>query len=80
MRSDATLPCGCPARAVVSRTVGNYVIRRSMYRPGCTLGVHSHAEDRIVLTLHVTGRAATRFRMPMPAFRRSAGVSPRNWM
>ncbi|MBV8331409.1 MAG: helix-turn-helix transcriptional regulator [Candidatus Eremiobacteraeota bacterium] len=45
------LACGCPGDALAARIAGSYRVRRTAYVPECSLGVHAHAEHRIVLTL-----------------------------
>jgi AraC-like DNA-binding protein len=45
------LSCGCPKHGSLVRAAGHYRLTRSSYLPSCNLGVHAHADDRIVLTL-----------------------------
>jgi AraC family transcriptional regulator len=46
------LSCECPRVGNASRRAGAYVVSRSAYLPACTLGTHTHPEDRVVLTAH----------------------------
>lgn len=47
----STLACGCPGSSQLCRHAGGFGFRCSVNLPGCRLGVHSHAEARIVLPL-----------------------------
>lgn len=54
MAVSGRLDCGCPRSGYATQAAGAYVVSRSSYSPGCTLGTHAHAEDRVVLTAYGT--------------------------
>jgi AraC family transcriptional regulator len=52
MATASWIACGCPKSGYTFRATGLFTLRRSFYAPSCSLGNHSHAEPRIVVTLN----------------------------
>ena len=45
------MSCGCPREGKRSVRAGAFVVRASLYAPGCSTGMHAHADARIVVPL-----------------------------